>query len=245
MSSLATTGPETARDAWPSHLVGIELVWHRLNRRHDMVRFLRSAVRWAECDARIAPSGTIVASHSPGTDGDRPLEAWLDEVAVAGRAAKVDLKEGGPVLDGVIAIAGCSSIPDQDLWFNAAPEVVGGRRGFELLAEARPGARRSVPLDTLAAWLQVSPGPALAVLEEVRTWGVDRLSISVQTPTFQEVVGLVGAAGWLVNVWDVSDGTQLRDAVAASPSSITADLGILDPRECLEEFGAEGRDRPQ
>jgi hypothetical protein len=218
-----------SRDAWPPAIAGIELVWHRLNRRHDMARFLRSGVRWAECDARISPSGAIVASHSPGTEGDGSLEKWLDEVAAAGRAAKIDLKEGGPVLDEVIAIVGRSAITGNDLWFNAAPEVIGGRPGFEALTHASPRARRSIPLDTLAAWLQVSPRPALAMLADARSWGVNRLSISVQTQTFQEVIGIVATEGWLVNVWDVSDGAQLRDAIEAAPSSITADLGILEP----------------
>ncbi len=228
-----------ARNLWPSHVAGVELVWHRLNRRHDLARFLRSSVRWGECDTRIAPSGEIVVSHSSGTEGDRPFEDWLDEVARAGRAAKIDLKEGGPTLDGVMAIVARSTIPDQDLWFNAAPEAVGGRRGFERFRAGRPGARRSVPLDTLAAWLQVSPRPALSMLDDTRSWGVDRLSISVQTPTFHEVVRLVAREGWPTNVWDVSDETQFADALAALPSSITADLGIVDLRSFLSEQTAD------
>ena len=101
----------------------------------------------------------------------------------------------------MIAVVSRSSIPDEDLWFNAAPEAVGGRRGFERFRDTRPGARRSVPLDTLASWLQVMPRPALAMLDDTRSWGVDRLSISVQTPTFQEVVRLVAREGWPTNVW--------------------------------------------
>jgi len=233
-SDPASGGAAFAHEAWPSQIDGIELVWHRLNRRHDLVRFLRSSIRWAECDARIAPSGTIVTSHMPGTEGDLPFDGWLDEVAAARRGAKIDLKEGGPVLDGVISVVNRSPIPDEDLWFNTPPETIGGRRGFEALQRARPHARRSVPLDTLAAWLQVSPRPALAMLEDTRSWGVNQLSISVQTQTFQEVVRLVGREGWAVNVWDVSDGTQLLDALAARPSSITADLGILDARRFLQ-----------
>jgi hypothetical protein len=230
-------GSSSARDLWPSHIDGIELIWHRLNRRHDLIRFFRSSVRWAECDARIAPSGTIVTTHTPGDEGDRPFEDWLDEVAAAGRGAKIDLKEGGPVLDGVISAVSRSAIEDEDLWFNTAPEIIGGRPGFEALQHARPGARRSVPLDTVAAWLQVSPRPVLQMLDDARSWGVNRLSISVQTQTFQEVIRSVAREGWSVNVWDVSDETQLRDAVAARPTSITADLGILDPRSFLPPHG--------
>jgi hypothetical protein len=218
-----------ALDMWPSHVDGIELIWHRLNRRHDLARFRHSSVRWAECDARLAPSGSIVASHSAGTKGDRPFTDWIGEIESMGRAAKIDMKEGGPVLDGVLEAVNATALDDQDLWFNCAPETIGGRYGFEALTDARPRSRRSVPVDTLASWLLIAPVPGLSLLQELRTWGVDRISISVQTQMFQDVVGRLERDGWPVNVWDVSDAVQLRDAIGARPSSITADLGIITP----------------
>lgn len=133
------------------------------------------------------------------------------------------------MLDGVIDIALAAPMPDEDLWFNAAAEAIGGAAGFEAPGMARPLARRSAPVDTLAAWLLVSPRSGRALLEDVRSWGVERVSISVRTPMFQEVVRLVRGWDWLVNVWDVSRGSQLKDAIEARPASITADLGVLQP----------------
>jgi hypothetical protein len=213
--------------SWPPHLMGIELVWHRLNREHDLRRFFRSAVHWAECDARIEPSGDIVLSHSPGTRGDRPLAEWIADVASAGRGAKIDLKEGGPVLEAVLSIVGSTSIREEDLWFNCAAEIVGGRPGFEAISHAHPLARISVPVDTLASWLLVCPDRGLDLLAELRTWGINRLSVSVQTLAFQQVVQLLKRNGWATNVWDVHREAQLSDAIGARPQSITADLGIL------------------
>jgi hypothetical protein len=225
-SSRAT--PENLDEVrWPAHLMGIELVWHRLNREHDLRRFFRSAVHWAECDARMEPSGEIVLSHTPGMRGDRPFADWIADVASAGRGAKIDLKEGGPVLEAVLGIVGSASIHDEDLWFNCAAEIIGGRPGFEAISTAHPLARISVPVDTLASWLLVCPDRGLDLLAELRIWGVDRLSVSVQTPAFQEVVQLLKHAGWATNVWDVSRMAQLADAIGARPRSITADLGIL------------------
>ena len=89
-----------------------------------------------------------------------------------------------------------------------------------------------MPVDTLAAWLLAAPVPGLAVLRELRAWGIDRVSISVQTQMFQEVAETLKQEEWLVNIWDVSNSTQLRDAIAARPVSITADLGILRPPRC-------------
>jgi hypothetical protein len=227
--------PESLDDgfAWPPHLMGTELVWHRLNREHDLRRFFRSAVHWAECDARIEPSGDIVVSHSPGTRGDRPFAEWIADVASAGRGAKIDLKEGGPVLEAVLSIVDSTSIPEEDLWFNCAAEIIGGRPGFEAISSAHPLARISVPVDTFASWLLVCPDRGLDLLAELRTWGVDRLSVSVQTSAFQEVVQLLKHSGWATNVWDVSRQAQLSDAIGARPQSITADLGILRRPEAL------------
>jgi hypothetical protein len=213
---------------WPSHVAGVELIWHRLNRAHDLRRFLRSEVHWAECDARLEPSGDIVVSHTAGTQGDRRFADWIDEVAFGRRGAKIDLKESGPVLDEVLAIVHTSPIEDEDLWFNCSVEVVGGRAGFEAIRAAHPGARISVPVDTLAAWLLTCPD-STAVLGDLEGWGIDRLSVSVATSAFREVVQLLHRHGWATNVWDVSTPEQLSDAIDARPRSITADLGILSP----------------
>jgi hypothetical protein len=228
-----STPDNVDESSWPPHLMGIELVWHRLNREHDLRHFFRSAVHWAECDARIEPSGDIVLSHSPGTRGDRPFAEWIAEVASAGRGAKIDLKEGGPVLEAVLDIVGSTSIHEEDLWFNCAAEIIGGRPGFDAISNAHPLARISVPVDTLASWLLVCPDRGLDLLAELRTWGVDRLSVSVQTLAFQEVVQLLKQSGWATNVWDVSREAQLSDAIGARPQSITADLGILRQPDAL------------
>jgi hypothetical protein len=215
-------------DFWPSHIAGIELIWHRLNREHDLHRFLRSDVHWAECDARLAPSGDIVVSHTAGTRGDRGFADWIEEVAAEGRGAKIDLKESGPVLDGALARVDMTTIEDENVWFNCSVEVIGGRAGFETIRATHPGARISVPVDTLAAWLLTCPG-STELLGNLEAWGVDRLSVSIQTPASREVVRLLDRRGWATNIWDVSTPAQLSDAIDAGPRSITADLGILRP----------------
>jgi hypothetical protein len=179
----------------------------------------------------MEPSGDIVVSHSPGTRGDRPFAEWIADVASARRGAKIDLKEGGPVLESVLGIVESTSIHEEDLWFNCAAEIIGGRPGFEAISSAHPLARMSVPVDTLASWLLVCPDRGLDLLAELRTWGVDRLSVSVQTLAFQEIVQLLKRNGWATNVWDVSRDVELSDAVRARPQSITADFGILRQSE--------------
>jgi hypothetical protein len=233
-----------SQTGWPSHIDGIELVWHRLNRPQDLRLFLASNVGWAECDARMEPAGIVVASHTPGTRGGRALADWLADVAASGRAAKIDLKEGGPVLDGVLAAVKWSKIRGRALWFNVAVDVIGGRKGFKRLANAYRRARISTPVDQLAPWLLVSDEKALDLLSESRTWGVDRLSISVQTQSFYEIVRLLSERGWETNVGDVMTRAQLNDALALRPTSITADLGVLAPTDAEPLEPASARHQP-
>jgi hypothetical protein len=224
---MTTIDATRTADRWPSHLDGVELVWHRLNRVHDFARFVRSEVGWAECDARLDPRGCVVASHTAGRPGDQPLSDLLEEIGSVGRAAKIDLKEGGPVLDGVLKAAGSSHLAGLDLWFNAAIEVIGGEAGFRGLSDAFPGARLSAPVDTIAGWLLVAPDEVVTLLDSTRAWGLDRLCVSAQTPAFGSIVKILEDRGWMTDVWDVSDHAHLQDALRARPRSITADLGVL------------------
>jgi hypothetical protein len=80
------------------------LVWHRVNGPQELERFLDSPIRWVECDLRLGEGGQLVVSHEPVDIGVRPMtfDDWLDAVIGAGRSAKLDLKEGGRVLDGAL-----------------------------------------------------------------------------------------------------------------------------------------------
>ena len=150
-------------------------------------------------------------------------------MASAERGAKIALKEGEPVLEAVLGIVESTWIHEED----CAAEIIGGRPGFKAISDAHPLARISVPVDTLASWLPVCPDRGLDLLAELRTWGVNRLSVSVHTLAFQEVVQLLKQRGWATNVWDVSREAQLSDAIGARPQSITADLGILRQPDVL------------
>ncbi len=213
-------------EEWPDRLEGVELVWHRLNRSHDLANFLRSRVGWAECDARFDPTGEVVTSHAPGMQGDRPLVDWLDEVASSGRSAKIDLKEAGHLLDCVLDLTRDVGIDDHHLWFNCAVETI-GERGVDLIRRRYPGARNSLAIDTIAPWLLAASDAALDLLDRASGWGANRVSVSVQTPAFQQVIVVVRRRNWPVNVWDIRTTQHLSDAIAARPDSITADFGVL------------------
>jgi hypothetical protein len=215
---------------WSQGLAATELVWHRANREAELVAFLASGVRWAECDARIDTRGVVRVSHEPLEDTGEGLELdeWLGAIRGDGRSAKIDLKEGGPVIAATLGAVRRVGLRDDDLWFNAAVEVPGSEAGWRRLAEAHPGARLSCPLDTLASYLLLVP-PAYEVVDLMGTWGVNWLCFGSRVPGVESLVPAVHERGWPVNIWDVEDADALERALLLAPEAITADLGSIDP----------------
>jgi hypothetical protein len=214
---------------WEESFAGIELVWHRANREEELRAFLESGVRWVECDARVDDRGRVVANHEPVRAGERWLELhdWLAVVKSAGRSAKIDLKEGGPTLDAALAATDRLGFRDEDLWFNAAVEIPEGGPGFRKLAEARPGARLSCPIDNLASWLLVAQAPSYELVEMVRSWGMNWLCFGSGIPGLALTVPMLQERGWPINVWDVGNERSFDRAVSVQPASITADLASI------------------
>jgi len=205
-----------------------ELVWHRANREADLAEALASGVRWVEGDARLDPAGVVRVSHEPldGAKGWMELTDWLGAIRAAGRAAKIDLKEGGPVIETSLATVSRVGLSDEDLWLNAAVEIPKGVGGFGRLASAYPGARLSCPLDTLAPYLLVAP-PAYEVVDLLRAWGVNWLCFGVRVAGVASLVPSLQRRGWPINLWDVASVEDLQRGLGLQPEAITADLGSI------------------
>lgn len=216
--------------AWGSHLDGTELVWHRANHRDDLDTCFASEVRWVEGDARVDSDGRVRASHEPIEPDHDPMELsiWLERVRAAGRSAKVDLKEPGSTLEEALACSAAAGFLSEDLWFNAPVEIF-GKQGIERIRAMAPGARISCPLDTLTPFLTTVGDGSWAILDTLRSWGVDRLSIGVCVPRADLLMPQLRARGWIVNVWDVEDDRDFAMALAMRPDAITADLGTITP----------------
>ena len=80
----------------------VDLVWHGVNSKENLRRFLASSVRWAEVDLRYDPRiDDLVLYHDPlcaRTPGNLlRLRDLLAQFRVQGRAVKIDLKEAGAV----------------------------------------------------------------------------------------------------------------------------------------------------
>jgi beta-phosphoglucomutase-like phosphatase (HAD superfamily) len=211
-------------------------VWHGVNDRENLRQFLASEVRWAECDVRADPVGRLVARHDGfeerpwwPEDPAMPLQEWLAHVLGAGRAAKLDLKEGGDVteralamVDEAIAAAGAD---DGSLWFNASIETL-GETGFQRIAGAHPRSVISAPVDSLVPWLLADARLGREGLVSLASWGVTRASLAWTTPRVREALEAVEAAGWDVNIYGVPDLASFLDAAILAPASVTADFNF-------------------
>jgi hypothetical protein len=195
----------------------------------DLAASLDSGVGWVEGDARLDPSGTVRVSHEPlggGAAGCMELTDWLAAIHDGGRSAKIDLKEGGPVIEASLSAIARVGLRDEDLWFNAAVEIVEGERGFGRLGAAHPGARLSCPLDTLASYLIVAP-PAHRIIDLLRVWGLNWLCFGLGATGVASLVPFLQERGWPINVWDVATARDLERGLDLQPDAITADLGAI------------------
>lgn len=211
----------------PEH---VQFVWHGVNDVHNLAEFLRSNVRWAEVDVRCDPAtGEPVLRHDPLRD-DREeaapplaLRSVLECVEDAGRGVKLDLKEGGALVDSVLEMVARRRLEDDQLWFDASVEVL-SEKGFRRIRERWPAATLQCPVDFLAPLVAVVPDRARELLEVFSSWGVDRFSVDWSRPGRDELLRALEAWGYSANICGVPDLEAFLRAVLLLPRSVTADF---------------------
>jgi hypothetical protein len=211
----------------------VQLVWHGVNDRENLRECLSSGIRWAEVDVRTDPMGRLVLRHDAFTDPawgrhETPLGfvECLAELRANGRAIKVDLKENGSAMAGVIEALDAARISDEDLWFNAELPVL-GREGFEEIRRTHPRATISSPVDFLVPLLMAAPQAADDVLEMLSSWGISRASLRWSSSA-RTSIDLLEERGWSVNVYGVPDLETFLEAALLLPASVTADFNFPD-----------------
>jgi hypothetical protein len=210
----------------------VTLVWHGVNDRHNLQQFLASEVRWAELDVRRDPFGRLVLRHdsfvvSPWTREEElmPPRDCLEELRRIGRSVKVDMKEGGEVVDEVLELVGELGFADEELWFNGSIQAL-GPAGFGRLRRARPRAILQSPIDFLVPLLLAAPELAEDVLAAIGRWGITRVSLDWRTPGARDVLDVVEQLGWEINLYGVPDLESFLEAALLLPASVTADFNF-------------------
>jgi hypothetical protein len=145
-------------------------------------------------------------------------------LAAEGRSIKLDLKEGGPTLEAVIRLVTDIGLPDERVWFNGELATLGAD-GLRSLRERFPRSTISTPVDFVIPLVRTSAEATAQVLDQLRGWGVTRLSLRV-SPVVRRLLDTVEALGWELNLYGIDDLDAFLEAAVLHPTSITADFNF-------------------
>lgn len=204
----------------PSH---VQLVCRGVTDGERMARFLERRIRWMAVQVAEDPYGRPYVTDR---DGSGPAPLSLDDVLdIAGRrAVRFDLARGGGPLPQLLTST--RYIRSHDLWFSGRLQDL-GEQGCKTIRAAHPGATISCPIDFLAPLVFGALEHAIAVLDDLRSWGVDRLEVDWSQPRARDLIGELEAWGWNVDVNVVGDEATLLQAALLLPRSVTADLDLV------------------
>ena len=216
--------------ALPRH---IQFVWHGVNDAANLRQFLASDIEWAELDIRMDPwrKDLILRHDSFAEDSLKDGEDWLSVKEVLARlrqwdrGAKLDLKEGGVLIDRALQLVESLGFEDEKLWFNGNVERL-QESGFRKIAAAHPGAILQCPVDFLTPLVCSAPAKAKEILDMFQDWGVNRFSISWLTDDVREFFDQMDRWGFDVNIYNDPDLESFLQAVLLMPRSITSDFNF-------------------
>ena len=208
----------------------VQFVWHGINDRKSLDRFLNSDVQWCEAAVRSDPAtGALVLSLGP-IDEAVPSELMelselLDSSFAAGRSVKLDIMENGATLSKLITQVRSRGGDFQGLWFSASFDVL-GEGGFRTLRREFPNAIIQCPVDFMAPLILAMPGEAQGILSTVTDWGVDRVSINWKNLLRRQVLDALESWGYEINIYNIPDLESFLKAALLLPTSLTADFSF-------------------
>jgi hypothetical protein len=217
-----------------------EVSWQGLGTAEDRDAFLGSTARWGDLPLRAGgPSGVALvgggAQEGGGATAPQPdLEELLGVLAQVGKGVRLELTDGGPLSRRVARVLTQSCFPAAQTRVLAGADTL-GREGFEELRAALPDVSIECAVDFLGPLFRVDPEQVHAVVERLRTWGVDRLVLRAEVVDRPALVEALPAWGAEV---DVRDARGLRDLLELSASgvrSVATDFG-LSRRPTLRHF---------
>ncbi|GMQ95765.1 MAG: hypothetical protein BMS9Abin14_219 [Gammaproteobacteria bacterium] len=211
----------------------VQLVWHGLNDESNVRQFLASNVEWAEFDVRMDRAGKVIVRHDSFEEevlGEEEeflsLHDILESFQKFDKCIKVDLKEGGELIDRTAELIRGMPYTADKLWFNAHVEVL-GEAGFRRLAAAFPDTICQCRIDFLVPLIQILPEEGKRVLDRLCDWGINRFSVPWGgLPNLSELVEQMDRWGLDVNIYNVPDLEAFLKAVLLHPRSVTSDFNF-------------------
>ena len=211
----------------------VQLAWHGVNDDANLRQFLASDVRWMEVDVRLEPGNYhIILRHDSFEEAPQGLdEDWLilsevlAKIKTARRAIKLDLKDGGMLLELVIELLSKLKFTDKNLWFNAEIDAL-LEEGFRKLAKAHPKSIIQCPIDFLTPLILATPEKAQETLQMLTGWGINRFSLSWEQEKLRAIFNQMDIWGYEVNIYNVPDLESFLEAVYLLPRSVTSDFNF-------------------
>ena len=208
----------------------VQFVWHGVNDRDSLSRFIGSDVQWCEAAVRTNPAtGRLVLNLDPideALPGD-PMELGelLSFCYDAGRSVKLDIMENGPTLGKLMKEIKSRGGNFPQLWFSATVDVL-GEDGFRKLRNEFPDAVIQCPVDFMAPLVLAMPEEAQRILSSVTEWGISRVSINWKNLLRRQVLDALESWGYEINIYNIPDLESFLKAALLLPTSLTSDFSF-------------------
>lgn len=202
-----------------------QFVMHSVQTGSDMGRFLQSGIYWGQVEVAYDPSNRGLVLAGPRGAGSLSFVDCLRALLGAGKGIKIDLREGGSLVDRLIKTLKQEGVGDSALWFNGSVQHL-NKVGFGKLAKAFPGAILQCPVDFVAPLIAISVERADLVADDLISWGINRFSIDWSLQQRGKLLDWLERMDLDVNIYAVPDLESFLKAVLLQPRSITSSFSL-------------------
>lgn len=218
-----------AEGLYPSH---IQLVRSGVNSRSDLQGFLSSDMKWAEMDIWLNPANDSLILRDCSFEKKPPLvneafsslEDCLAPLFKYGRGAKINIREGGTVLDILKKEIDCYNVDYSKLWFSSGIEYITGHNFIDL-AQSYPGATLECDVNFLIPVFRESVDKVSGILTLLSSWGINRFSLSRDgTDEKKDFINYLEEKGLNVHLSNVGDTESLIKVILLHPCSVSCDF---------------------
>lgn len=208
----------------------IQLAWQNITDRESLNRFLNSGIQWAEFSAELDPeSGKVLMQQNQLSRSRHQygvfdyMQYMLDLFRTMDRSIKIDLKEGGHLLDELFAMLEYYGFDDARLWFSADVEVI-GMDGCKKLKKQYPTSILQCALDNLILNMDHIPETMDDRLKHLTDCGISRFSIKWHPKNLSRLKLYMDGLGLELHIDDVPDLEAFIAVVLLRPHSATAEF---------------------
>jgi len=209
----------------PGH---VEFVFQGLEETNARNQFLQGSIFWGEVSIKLGEHSLmpeIVVSDTAQPSLVNGRDGWLKLLQdVAGTQSnhglKIDLKQGGILLDKLLRDIRMAQLDQRQVWINAPMQRL-HERGFRKLRNALPEAILQCPVDGLQIVICALPDQAGEILTELKNWGINRFSVD-WSKGGAELVEALQRRGYEVNIHSMPDLDGFLRASLLLPNSISS-----------------------